>query len=149
MAKLAATVNIITSVGEAGPCGFTASAVCSVTDDPPTLLVCVNRSSQSHPVISKAQILCVNMIGGGHEELATAFAGGVKDMAGRFNGAAWSTAITGAPLLDGATAAFDCKVVDSAKIGTHEVFYCRVLAVRQGIDSGGLVYHARKFQRLA
>jgi flavin reductase len=148
MAKLAAAVNIVTSVGEAGPCGFTASAVCSVTDDPPTLLVCVNRASQSHPAISKTQILCVNTIASGQEELAAAFAGGVKDMAGRFDGGVWSTAITGAPLLDGAAAAFDCRVVDTAKIGTHEVFYCEVLAVRQGTDSGGLVYYDRKFQRL-
>lgn len=149
MARLAAAVNIITSVGQSGPCGFTASAVCSVTDDPPTLLVCVNRATQSHPIIAASRVLCVNTIGSRHEALASSFAGGIKDMARRFEGAAWSTAVTGSPILDEAAATFDCRIVDFATFGTHDVFYCEVLAVGRSAASGGLVYHDRRFHRIA
>ena len=148
MSRLAAAVNIITSVGRTGPCGFTASAVCSVTDTPPTLLVCVNRSTQSHPVIAESRVLCVNTVSIQHEALATAFAGGIKDMASRFDAASWTTAVTGSPVLDDAAAAFDCRIVDTATVGTHDVFYCEVVAVRQANATGSLVYHDRKFHHI-
>jgi hypothetical protein len=50
MARLGAAVNVVTTDGSAGRCGFTASAVCAITDEPPTLLVCMNRSSAQNPV---------------------------------------------------------------------------------------------------
>ena len=52
MARLAAAVNIITTDGPSGRAGFTATAVCSVTDEPPTLLVCLNRSASAHPIVT-------------------------------------------------------------------------------------------------
>ena len=149
MSRLGAAVNIITSIGEAGVCGFTASAVCSVTDHPPTLLVCVNRQTQSYPTIRKSRVLCVNTLAAGHEALAAGFSGGIKDMARRFDGANWTTAVTGSPVLDGATVSFDCRIADARAVGTHDVFCCEVLAIRQGADTGGLIYLDRSFHRLA
>lgn len=149
MAKLAAAVNIITSIGESGRCGFTASAVCSVTDSPPTLLVCINRNSQSHPVITASQVLCVNTVAGPHEALSMAFAGGVKDMGERFAVGEWTTLVTGAPVLREATVAFDCRVTQVAEVGTHDVVFCEVLAIHEGDSAEGLVYFARRFHRLA
>jgi flavin reductase len=148
MAKLAAAVNIITSTGENGRCGFTASAVCSVTDSPPTLLVCINKSSQSHPVITSSQVLCVNTVAGLHEDLSMAFAGGVKDMGERFAVGEWTTLVTGAPVLREATVAFDCRVTQVAEVGTHDVVFCEVLAIHEGSGTDGLVYFGRKFHRL-
>ncbi len=52
MARLGAAVNVVTSAGPAGRGGFTASAVCSVTDDPPSLLVCLNRSSSGNSLLN-------------------------------------------------------------------------------------------------
>jgi flavin reductase len=148
MARLAAAVNIITSTGREGWCGFTASAVCSVTDSPPTLLVCINKTSRSHPTICASKVLAVNTVAGPHQDLSMRFSG-AGEMAGRFAGADWSTAVTGAPLLAGATVSFDCRVVQVAEIGTHDVFFCEVLAVQQGAEAEGLVYFARKFHRVA
>lgn len=150
MSRLAAAVNIITSAGDDGWCGFTASAVSSVTDSPPTLLVCINRGTQAHPTITASRILCVNTVAGPHEDLSMLFAGagGNKDMAARFASAEWTTLATGAPVLIGAAVAFDCRVVDIASVGTHDVLYCEVVAVREeAADS--LVYFSRKFHRLA
>ena len=70
MAHVGAAVNIITTDGPAGRAGFTASAVCSVTDTPPTLLVCLNRSASVWPVFSEHHTLCVNTLAAGQEALA-------------------------------------------------------------------------------
>src|SRR5690606_34296833 len=74
MAGLAAAVNIITSDGEAGLAGCTVSAVCSVTDEPPTLIVCINRTSANNEIIRKNGNLCVNVLSGEQKAVATAFA---------------------------------------------------------------------------
>ena len=150
MARLAAGVNIITSAGPEGWCGFTASAVCSVTDDPPTLLVCANRGSQSYETIKARSILCVNAVSGGQEELSMRFAGanGLKDMKTRFAGADWTTLITGAPALRDAVVAFDCRVVHNVEVGTHDAFFCKVVAIREGRGCEGIVYFGRKFHRV-
>jgi flavin reductase len=150
MARLAAGVNIITSTGPKGWCGFTASAVCSVTDDPPTLLVCANRGSQSYDTIKASGFLCVNTVSGGHEELSMRFAGanGLKDMRARFAGADWTTLVTGAPALSDASVTFDCRVVHNVEVGTHDAFFCEVLAIREGGRSDGIVYFGRQFHRV-
>jgi len=75
MAHLSAAVSVITSNGPAGRCGVTASAVCSVTDSPPTLLICLNRSSALRRVFELNQVLCVNVLGGEHIDLAKHFSG--------------------------------------------------------------------------
>ena len=54
MSRLGAAVSVITTDGPAGPSGFTASAVCSVTDAPPTLLVCLNRSASASPLSARS-----------------------------------------------------------------------------------------------
>ncbi|MHC2597532.1 flavin reductase [Kluyvera sp. 1366] len=106
MACLGAAVNIITTDGPAGRAGFTASAVCSVTDTPPTLLVCLNRSASVWPIFRDNGYLCVNTLAAGHEDLSTLF-GGKTPMAERFAAADWHTLASGSPLLDGALVSFD------------------------------------------
>lgn len=75
MARLGSAVNIITTDGPAGRAGFTASAVCSVTDTPPTLLVCLNRSASVYSVFQQNQTLCVNTLCADHESLSNLFGG--------------------------------------------------------------------------
>ena len=111
MARLGAAVNVITTDGPGGRAGFTASAVCSVTDTPPTLLVCANRTNDSYPAMKANAVLCVNTLAGAHEELSPVFAGLTDHtMAARFEGATWHTLLSGAPVLDGALVAFDCRI---------------------------------------
>jgi flavin reductase (NADH) len=73
MAHLSAAVNVITTAGPHGRCGVTASAVCSVTDTPPTLLVCLNRSSAMHATFQSNRHVCINVLPGEHELLARHF----------------------------------------------------------------------------
>lgn len=83
MSCMGAAVNIITTDGPAGRAGFTASAVCSVTDTPPTLLVCLNRGASVWPVFNENRTLCVNTLSAGQEPLSNLF-GGKTPMEHRF-----------------------------------------------------------------
>ena len=88
MSRLGAAVNIITTDGAAGRAGFTASAVCSVTDEPPTLLICLNRTASVYPAFRANGVLCVNVLGAGQRALSSVF-GGKTPMDERFAGSQW------------------------------------------------------------
>src|SRR5471032_1788832 len=75
MARLGAAVNVITTDGPAGRAGFTASAVSSVTDEPPTLLVCLNRNASVYDAFKQNGVLCVNFLCGCHQNLDILFFG--------------------------------------------------------------------------
>ena len=144
MAGLAAAVNVITSDGPGGRTGFTATAVCSVTDDPPTLLVCLNRSASVHAAFSANATLCVNTLAHGQHELSNLF-GGKTDMAERFAAAQWHRWVTGAPVLEGAAASFDCRVSKTVSVGTHDILFCEVVALERQGEAAGLVYFDRQY----
>jgi flavin reductase len=148
MSRLGAAVNIITVAGEAGPTGFTASAVCSVTDEPPTLLVCINRNSRSRADITLGVGLCVNTLAAYQKELSAAFAGALE-MEERFANGSWTRLVTGAPVLEEAVASFDCRVSNIVEVGTHSVLFCEVEGIRMGDLRDGLAYFARAYHVLA
>jgi flavin reductase len=148
MASLGAAVNIITSDGPAGRCGCTASAVCGVTDEPPTLLVCINRNSKNNAAFKLNAKLCVNVLGGTHEDIAMHFASKDLDIDTRFAAGRWSALATGAPALDGAAVSLDCEISSTSEVGTHTVFYCTVKAVRMREDSDALIYFGRGFHHV-
>jgi flavin reductase len=147
MARLGAAVNIITTGGPAGRGGFTASAVCSVTDEPPTLLVCMNRGATAAPVLKANGTVCINVVAAAQKDTAMVFAGVTKcPMEERFLAGNWSVADTGDPMLEGAVAAFDCKVTEIIEKGTHLVVFAEVQTIRQGSDADhGLIYFGRDY----
>ena len=147
MARLPAAVNVITTGKAAARAGFTASAVCSVTDAPPTLLVCLNHSSSVYATFSAADSLCVNVLAASQQPVAMLF-GGKTPMAERFAAADWHTLATGAPVLVGASASFDCRIVQRSLVGTHDVLLCEVVALAFDAQPDGLVYFNRRFQRV-
>ena len=140
MAKLAAAVNVITTDGQHGRAGFTATAVCSVTDQPPMLLVCMNRSSYAHPIFTGNGVLGVNVLAADCRKESRIFADRDIPTAERFDQVAWSVLDTGAPMFDEALVNFDCRIVQTQEVGTHSVFFCSVENVRQNDDAVGLVY---------
>jgi len=149
MARLGAAVNVVTSDGPGGRVGFTASAVCSVTDTPPTLLVCVNRTNDSYPALKVNGVLCVNTLAGGHEDLSAIFAGLTEhEASARFETGTWHTLVTGAPALSDATVAFDCRITEATEVGTHTVFFCEVQAIQVGEGRVALIYYGRDYHRL-
>lgn len=149
MSRLGGAVNVITTDGPGGRAGFTASAVCSVTDTPPTLLVCANRSNDSYPPLLANKVLCVNTLTPAQESLSPLFAGMTEHtMDGRFEGQTWHVLHTGSPMLDEAVVAFDCTITDSAEVGTHTVFFCTVEGIRTGNVHEGLMYYGRGYHHL-
>lgn len=149
MARLGAAVNVVTTVSAEGPCGLTASAVCSVTDDPPTLLLCINRDSDLNEMFKSSGILCVNTLSAAQEALSPLFAGftGVHQR-DRFPDGQWETLETGAPVLVGAVVSFDCRITHSVEVGTHTVFFCEVQAIQTGSAHEGLIYFGRAYHRI-
>ncbi|MBB95948.1 MAG: FMN reductase [Rhodobacteraceae bacterium] len=147
MARLAGAVNIVTTAGPEGRAGFTASAVCSVTAEPPTLLVCLNRTSSAAAAFAEATSLCVNTVGPKHKDLAMLF-GGKTPMEDRFAAAEWSAGVTGAPILSEAVVSFDCTIKDRAMVGSHDVIFCEIHGIAGDAEGPGLAYFARKFHEL-
>lgn len=147
MSLLTTAVNVITTEGSAGTHGFTASAVCSVTDTPPTLLVCMNQTSRSHAHFIENKILSVNVLGAQHESISNAFASKLSSQE-RFEYGSWSQLKTGAPVLEDALVSFDCEIEDIQQVGTHSVFMCRVVAIKQGESDESLVYFNRAYSRV-
>lgn len=148
MSRLGAAVNLITTDGVAGRRGFTASAVCSVTDTPPTLLVCVNRNSRTNSLLKVNGVLAVNVLAGRHRALSDSFSKG-SDAALFEPVQAWTVMTTGSPVLHDAVAVFDCIVNDVREVGTHDVYFCRAAEIRVAEKVEGLVYHGRRYHDLA
>ncbi len=147
MSRLSAAVNIITTDGPAGRAGFTASAVCSVTDEPPTLLVGLNRNASAYEAVKANAVLCVNTLAGGHQTISNLF-GGKTPMDDRFRAAQWTQRQTGSPVLDEATVSFDCSIVKCTQVGTHDVLFCEVKSISLGEAARGLVYFDRKYHEI-
>jgi flavin reductase len=148
MAGLGAAVSIITSDGGAGRAGCTASAVCGVTDEPPTLLVCINRSSRNNAAFRDNGLLCINVLSAEQKTLAAKFATAALSMEGRFAAAHWDTLVTGAPVLHGAVASLDCEIESATEVGTHTVFFCAVKAARTRDGCDALIYYGRNYHRV-
>ncbi|MBB3771187.1 flavin reductase (DIM6/NTAB) family NADH-FMN oxidoreductase RutF [Angulomicrobium tetraedrale] len=146
MRELAAGVTIITAGRDGGRRGLTATAVCSVSADPPTLLVCINRSAEGHAAIRESGAFCVNVIAAEHQCLAERFAGrdGARG-AERFEHGEWRSLATGAPVLADAVAAFDCQVIQAIDAGTHTVFLGAVTATTVSPQRAALLYRAGAF----
>ena len=148
MSLLTTAVNVITTEGEDGMHGFTASAVCSVTDTPPTLLVCMNQSSRSHTHFVDNKILSVNVLGAQHEKISNAFALSKLSSEDRFKLGAWTTLETGSPILEDALVSFDCEIEQIQEVGTHSIFMCRVVAIKQSQQDESLVYFNRAYHQV-
>jgi flavin reductase (DIM6/NTAB) family NADH-FMN oxidoreductase RutF len=131
MRRLAAAVCLITSSTAAGArIGFTATAVCSVSAEPPTLLCCVNRGNVSHASILAAGIFAVNVLSLEDRALADRFSSPKVDREARFQAGIWLRMQTGAPVLESALAAFDCRIAQAVDVGTHGILLGEIQGIR-------------------
>lgn len=150
MSFLSSSVNVVTTNGVAGQHGFTASAVCSVTDTPATLLVCMNTATYTYQFFEQNKVLAVNVLAGHHQDFSQTFASKLTSEQ-RFEKATWHTLTTSSPILDDALVSFDCEIEQIQKVGTHGIFICRVVAIKQPqphLQSEGLVYFNRCYRQV-
>lgn len=121
-------VSIVTSLKDGEPRGLTLSSYASASLNPPALLICVNRQARSYLYISSSRIFCLNVLSGEQRHLAERFAGTVREH--QFAEIAYLTDATGAPVLPGAIAYFDCEVTAEHHVGSHSIFIGRVVSCR-------------------
>jgi chlorophenol-4-monooxygenase component 1 len=146
LSRVASSVSIVTTDGAHGIAGFTCSAVCTVTDEPPTVLVCVNRKSAANAVIKANGVLCVNSLGADQVVLSQMFAGvGKVPMHERFGGSQWGLLATGSPYCKTSRVALDCRIAEIREVGTHTVFFAEVLSTVNATEDEPLIYHRRNY----
>ena len=143
MARVCAPVNVITTNGPAGRGGFTATAMCSVTDEPPTLLICMNSRSAQTALFVENRRFCVNVLTQEHKALAASFAGQQADMEARYGEAEWLNLPSGNQALTDAIVSFDCRLTDARLVGTHNIFIGEVGDIRCRRDGHARLSGAR------
>ena len=148
MRSLAGAVNIVTSKHDGHLFGMTATAVCSATADPPTVLACINRGTTTHAAISDSGLFCVNVLRHEDRELSGLFSGLHKGE-GRFRKEQWTRLATGAPVLANALVAFDCRVVNRLVHGTHTIYLGEVQQILIGGKGKPLLYADGQYAKLA
>lgn len=150
MRSLAGTVTIISSGRPGTRTGTTVTAVCSVSDSPPTVLTCVNRNASVHKVIRDSGSFCVNALSESQAALADRFAGR-QGLNGedRFDRTGWYELVTGAPALHNAVFVLDCSLADEHAYGTHSIFLGVIRAVQAEGDRNPLMYMRGAYQRAA
>lgn len=150
MSRIVAAVHIVTTDGPEGKSGATVSSMCSVSDDPPSILVCVNRATRIHTAILKNRVFCVNTLQPGHQDLSDAFAGrGNMTVDERFALGSWRTMATGCPGLDTARLSIDCEVFSVTEMGTHSVIIGTVADLRMSEPDRSLVYIRRGYHSVS
>lgn len=147
MRHLASGVSLITTRGlNGGRHGMLATAVSSVTADPPTLLICVNRNATMHDDLVASGHFCVNFLGQQHRELSRRFSSSDARQS-RFEIGSWTSLKSGAPALEDALSVLDCALENAVEVGSHTVLFGRVQAVRTAppqVDRP-LLYYDRKY----
>jgi flavin reductase (DIM6/NTAB) family NADH-FMN oxidoreductase RutF len=127
MRRFAGVCTIVTSAdierGPEGWVGLTATAVSSVTTEPPRILVCINRTALAHQTIVRSGVLGINVLAAENDGLSLArrFGGGQCSAEERFSEGNWAPGILGAPLLSESLVSFECKVESMISSGTHDV----------------------------
>jgi flavin reductase len=149
MRRLAGGVSIISGAGPDGPLGVTATAVTSLTAEPPSVLCCLNRSLQLEAAVKQTGRFGVNMLRTDHHDLAMRFAGmgGVRGSA-KFDQGNWTILPSDVPALSDSLVTFDCRVDNILEVGTHSIFVGLIADVDFGESSDPLVYCNGAFSSL-
>lgn len=150
MGLFAGAVTLITTGSGTDRRGLTATAVCSLTDSPPSLMVCVNRSSGTCDAIAGNGRFSVQLLSDEDQDLAVCFAGATGAVgADKFLTGTWEECRAGQPRLTSALASLSCVVDGQNTVGSHSVFIGRIVEVRLSPERQSLVYARSRFHGLA
>jgi flavin reductase (DIM6/NTAB) family NADH-FMN oxidoreductase RutF len=141
MRWLASGVSVVTAGTGEERTGMTVASLASLSVEPPSLLVCVNRASSTWPVLQRHWSFAVNILRASHRGIAERFSGreSLKGAA-RYTGADWTTLASGSPILSDALAAIDCEIEEVLERHSHAIVIGRVLAVHLGEATEALTY---------
>ncbi|MFC6672057.1 flavin reductase family protein [Marinobacterium aestuariivivens] len=139
MRRLAQSVTIISSSNGRERFAMAATAVNSLSTEPPSLLVCVNRSAAMHGPLSEGNDFCVNILGREQEELSVACGGKLRGE-DRFSAGNWAISDAGTPYLNDAQASLLCSQDGAIDYGTHTIFIGRIKEIRNTAEIDPLIY---------
>ncbi|KEG16890.1 flavin reductase family protein [Bartonella bacilliformis] len=149
MSYFAGAVHIVTTNGIKGKRGVTVSACCSLSDNPPTLLVCLMRHNPENKLFVENGNFCINSLAGKHRKLADAFSGRSDfTQTERFSIAQWNVLKTGAPSLSDALASLDCNLICWHEHATHYILIGEVVAINSNKEKDALMYFNRNYHNL-
>lgn len=129
MRKVAGAVCVITTTGsDAEQRGLTATAICSLSAEPPSLIACVNRKTWVAQFVPDSGVFAVNVLSHLQEDVARTFAGQTDLAAGdRFGVGDWHSGVTGVPVVRGALAVFECRLAQVVEHTTHVILIGHVV----------------------
>lgn len=146
MRELAGAVTIITAGSGADAAGLTATAVCSLSMEPPRLLVCINRAGTTFAALLASGGFCMNLLSADQQDLAAEFAGRTGKAGGdKFAAANWERSETAPPRHIGALASVQCRVHAMTILGTHAVVIGDVVQTHIGEPGAALIYRDQRF----
>ncbi len=149
MARYAGHVQLVTTAFNGERRGVAVTAACSVSDSPPTVLVCLNHNNEKNKIFFESGIFALNSLSSHHQPLSHAFSGLEKlSTDERFAKGNWDTLVTGAPALVDAIATYDCRIVNLVPHATHTIMIGEVAALRLGGKNPALIYMDRSYQTL-
>ena len=128
--------------------GMTVSSFTSVSLEPPTILVSLERVARTHGLVLKAGSFGVTILSTEQEEVSDRFAGRKTEYENRFLNLKTHTLVSNAPFIDGGLAFFDCRVISTLDSGTHTLFVGEVLAVEFEDGEEPLLYYNQQYRRL-
>lgn len=149
LSQFATGVTIVTTRQGETIHGLTANAFCSVSLEPPLVLVCVDQQAHSHNIIRQGGNFAVNILNTTQEALSQRFATNYLSAVDRFAGVKFRTEITGAPVLEESLGWLDCKLVAAYPGGDHSIFVGEVVALGQPPGDSPLLYYQSQYQKLA
>ena len=120
-----------------------------VSDDPPSLIICVNRNSGANAVIRENGQVCVNVLSCEQEDVSTTFSDRAIAPAVRFETGDWHESGLGNPMLADTAAHFDCEIDKAVEYGTHTVFFCRATEIGVSENATCLIYQGRAYHKIA
>lgn len=141
MRHVAATVYAVTTTHEGHSWGILATAVSSLSFDPPSLLACINREASLHAPLEQAERFCINVLGLGNRDVAEHF---MLPRADRFAVGEWSDHL-GVPMLATAQSSLICDVADRHTFGTHSIFIGALIEANHRVDATPLTYFDRHY----
>ncbi len=149
MAQWPSGVTVVTTLDATGtPHGMTASSFSSVSLDPPLVSICLTTTLYSHALIQDSGVFAVSVLAKDQADVARRFAG-MDGAVDRFEGESWTTAVTGAPVLDSSLGWFDCRIVHCYPGGDHTIFVGEVVDGSAAGRSAPLLFHSRGWGQFA
>ena len=148
MSLFAAGVTVVTTLSDGKPAGLVATSVCSLSSDPPSIVVCVNKKAATHDAMIEQQKFSVNLLSVEHREVVDRF----RDIRGheRFEPHHWTTGKSGTPVLRDAVVVLDCEISGRYDGFTHSIFIGVIKDIAFASENDGaacLMWHGRNFAR--